>query len=375
MSTPNFPLSSRHRVWIVEDSPLEAALAVRVLTPEMETIVFSDGASAIEALSTTRELPDVILADWVLPGIDGLELCRVVRQSFDEIALPVMIVTAREGRDVRLEALDARVNDIVQKPFDPEELRGRVRVLARTRRTHQRSLELEAALELFVGTVSHDLRTPLHAMTGYASLMLTRDDLPEKHRHWADRIVAVGSRMARMLDELVEVSEARGGTGIQLERRTTRLDDVVAMVVEEVKAANPTATIECAYHGDNEGLWDADRVARVVQNLLANAVVHGTPGTSIRVELRAHGNDSVLTVHNEGKPIPEALRATIFDPFRRARQSGSGLGLGLYITRELVKAHGGDVSFTSSAETGTTFTVRLPRDIAATAGSDPRLLG
>jgi DNA-binding response OmpR family regulator len=253
VSTPIFPVTDRHRVWIVEDSALEAALAVRVLAPEMEVVVFTDGASAIEALSTARQLPDVILADWVLPGIDGLELCRVVRQSFDEIALPVMMVTAREGRNVRLEALDARVNDIVQKPFDPAELRARVRVLARTRRTHQRSTELESALELFVGTVSHDLRTPLHAMTGYATLMLTREDLPEKHKHWADRIVRVGGRMARMLDELVEISEARGGAGIQLERRLTPLDDVVAMVVEEVQAANPTAIIECSYHGVEQG--------------------------------------------------------------------------------------------------------------------------
>jgi signal transduction histidine kinase len=112
-----------------------------------------------------------------------------------------------------------------------------------------------------------------------------------------------------------------------------------------------------------------------VQNLLANAVVHGTSGSTIRVEVQADGDDSILVVHNEGKPIPEALRMTLFDPFRRARQSGSGLGLGLYITRELVRAHGGDVSFTSSAETGTTFTVRLPRGTAAAAaGSDPRLL-
>ena len=234
---------SRHRVWIVEDSPLEAALAARVLTPEMDVVMFSDGASAIEALSTARDMPDVILADWVLPGLDGLELCRLVRQSYDEIALPVIIVTAREGRELRLEALEARVNDIIQKPFDPDELRARVRVLARTRRTHQKSTELESALELFVGTVSHDLRTPLHAMSGYAALMLTRDDLPAKHRHWADRIVTVGARMARMLDELVEISEARGGNGIHVERRVTRLDAVVAMVVEEVLAANPGAAL------------------------------------------------------------------------------------------------------------------------------------
>jgi len=361
-------------VWIVEDSPLEAALAARVLTPEMDVVMFSDGASAIEALSTARDMPDVILADWVLPGLDGLELCRLVRQSYDEIALPVIIVTAREGRELRLEALEARVNDIIQKPFDPDELRARVRVLARTRRTHQKSTELESALELFVGTVSHDLRTPLHAMSGYAALMLTRDDLPAKHRHWADRIVTVGARMARMLDELVEISEARGGNGIHVERRVTRLDAVVAMVVEEVLAANPGAAIECHSDGDNEGLWDADRIARVVQNLVANAVVHGTPSAPIRVDVREEAGDSVLVVHNEGKPIPEALRLTLFDPFRRARQSGSGLGLGLYITREIVKAHGGDVTFTSSAEAGTTFTVRLPRSVATAAGSQSRPL-
>jgi len=365
---------ARHRVWVVEDSQLEAVLAVRVLAPMADVEVFPDGASAIEALSTAREPPDVILADWVLPGIDGLELCRIVRQSYDEIALPVMIVTAREGREARLEALEARVNDIVQKPFDPDELRARVGVLARTRRTHQKSTDLETALELFVSTVSHDLRTPLHAMSGYAALMLTRDDLPEKHRHWADRIVKVGARMGRMLDELVEISEARGGNGIQLSRRVTHLGDVVTMVVEELRAAHPGVVVECRCEGDNEGVWDPDRIARVVQNLVVNAIVHGAPSTPIRVHVRESGESAVLSVHNEGKPIPEALGLTLFDPFRRARGSSGGLGLGLYITRELVKAHGGEVTFTSSAEAGTTFTVRLPRAFAAAAGSEPRPL-
>jgi signal transduction histidine kinase len=204
--------------------------------------------------------------------------------------------------------------------------------------------------------------------------MLTRDDLPEKHRHWAERIVTVGARMARMLDELVEISEARGGAGIQLERRVTRLDDVVTMVLEEVQAANPGVVIECHCQGENEGFWDADRIARVVQNLLANAVVHGTRSAPIRVDVRADVGDTVLVVHNEGKPIPEALRLTLFDPFRRARPSGTGLGLGLYITRELVKAHGGEVTFTSSAEAGTTFTVRLPRSVPTAPGSQASTL-
>jgi signal transduction histidine kinase len=369
LSTSKLP----HRVWIVEDSPLEAKLAAGVLAPEFQIAVFPDGASVIEELSTTRELPDVILADWVLPGIDGLELCRVVRQSFDEIALPVIIVTAREGRDVRLQALDARVNDVVMKPFDPQELRARVRVHARVRRLHHPARELEGALEMFVGTVSHDLRTPLHAISGYAQLMASRDDLPEKHRHWAERITAVGGRMARMLDELVEITQLRGGNGITLERRVTQLNDVVAMVVEEVQLAHPGVVIAATYDGENAGLWDADRLARVVQNLLTNAIVHGSTDTPARVQVREGDDDTTtIVVRNGGKPVPENLRASLFDPFRRARKSGTGMGLGLYITRQLVKAHGGEVTFTSSVEDGTTFTVSLPRSVAPAPRSDAR---
>lgn len=362
---------SPHLVWVVEDSQLEAALAARVLTPEFRVVIFPDGASVVEALSTTRELPDVMLLDLVLPGVDGLEVCRIVRATYDELALPLLIVSGRSSQEMRLEALEAGVNDVLTKPFEPQEMRARVRVLARVRRTHQRAKELESSLELFVGTISHDLRTPLHAMSGYASMMLTREDLPEKHRQWADRIVTVGARMARMLDELVETTEVRG-TGLHLDRRVTRLNDVVAAVVEEVQIAHPAAILQCRFEGENEGLWDPDRLARVIQNLTTNAITHGGSSEPVRVEVIEHGAHSVVTVHNGGNPIPETLRAALFDPFRHGRRrGGGGLGLGLYITRELVVAHGGDISFSSSAESGTTFSVTLPRGVAAPASSEP----
>lgn len=370
------PRDERCIVWIVEDSPLEATLAARVLAGEFRVVVFSEAASVVEQLGTASELPDLILTDWVLPGIDGIELCRMVRATYDELAMPVMIVTAREGHHTRLEALESRVNDVIAKPFEPRELRARVRILTRTRRLHLRSTQLEGAVEMFVGTVSHDLRTPLNAMSGYAQLMLSRGDLPEKHQQWAQRIVTVGGRMARMLDELVEVTEVRGGSGVQLARSLVDLGVLAESVAEEILVAHPTAAITCSASGENEGLWDADRLSRVVQNLLGNAVNHGAPESPISVAVTSVGEDSVLVVHNQGRPVPELLRASLFDPFRRSRPNGGkGLGLGLYITRELVKAHGGEISFTSSAEEGTTFTVRLPRTAVPPAlGTSPRPL-
>jgi signal transduction histidine kinase len=146
------------------------------------------------------------------------------------------------------------------------------------------------------------------------------------------------------------------------------------MVIEEVQLAHPQAQFEVSTEGDNEGLWDGDRLARVVQNLAANAVVHGEPGTKVAVRVYEQEQDSMLVVHNSGAPVPEKLRTSLFHPFRRDRQARGGLGLGLYITRELIKAHGGEISFASSVQHGTTFTVRLPRTVAAATESQPRPL-
>jgi signal transduction histidine kinase len=115
---------------------------------------------------------------------------------------------------------------------------------------------------------------------------------------------------------------------------------------------------------DTRGVWDKERLAQVVSNLIGNAIEHGKPGGAIEVRLRSEGDGVRLEVHNQGAAIPAELLPSIFDPFRRQQRAGQkseGLGLGLYICRELVRAHGGEIAVQSTDEAGTTFTVRLPR--------------
>lgn len=122
--------------------------------------------------------------------------------------------------------------------------------------------------------------------------------------------------------------------------------------------------IRYSSEGDLRGQWDSDRLAQVLSNLIGNAVQHGAAHAPISVVARGDGAEVVLSVHNEGRPIPEGALHDIFEPMVRLQdteKTSTGLGLGLFIARELVTAHGGELDVTSTATAGTTFTMRLPR--------------
>ncbi len=146
-------------------------------------------------------------------------------------------------------------------------------------------------------------------------------------------------------------------------RREARLDEIVRRVVDELKAGNAAREITVAADGDLAGEWDPDRLEQVASNLVSNAVDHGDPASPVRVELTGEPDAVVLRVRNEGPSVPPEVLSHLFEPFSRGpdekSRKASGLGLGLYISREIVRGHGGEIAATSDGET--VVTVRLPR--------------
>jgi signal transduction histidine kinase len=139
---------------------------------------------------------------------------------------------------------------------------------------------------------------------------------------------------------------------------------------------SPDRRIELEVLGDAHGTWDPGRMAQVISNLVSNAVAHGAPYAPVTVQIDATGDDHVdLSVHNEGPPIPPELLPVLFEPFRRGTgdKSPRGLGLGLYIVRQLVEAHGGTVDVRSTAPEGTTFTIELQRTLPVTSRDIPTI--
>ncbi len=219
--------------------------------------------------------------------------------------------------------------------------------------------------DMFLSIVSHDLRTPLQAVKLAVRSLLGMPELPAPAQRLVERIGASADRMNGMIVQLLDFARGRLGGGIPVEPRPMDLAECARHALDELRVARPEVQARFLARGDCRGEWDRDRLAQVVQNLVGNALKYGTPGTT-EVELEGTPDEVRLTVRNQGPPIAEEALQQIFEPFGRGpeaerRPTGNGLGLGLFITREIVLAHGGDISVRSSAEQGTTFTVRLPR--------------
>jgi PAS domain S-box-containing protein len=239
-----------------------------------------------------------------------------------------------------------------------------VRDITVRRRAEEARDESDRFRELFIGMLGHDLRTPLSAILMGSALLLRRGTLSEAEVQSVRRVHTSGQRMARMIDQLLDFTRTRLGGGIPAQCKTLDLRDLLEHVVEELSAANPEAVVTLEHEGATGGAWDEDRLAEVFSNLIHNALKHGD-GEQVRVSLRGEDTEVFVRVHNGGEPIDPSVLPLIFDPFRRAERRAegkkSGLGLGLYISQQIVMAHAGEIRVRSTKQEGTIFEVVLPR--------------
>ena len=218
--------------------------------------------------------------------------------------------------------------------------------------------------ERLLGVVGHDLRAPLSAISMAANVMLKRGTLEGSDVKMAARIARNADRMAKMISQLLDFTRARMGGGIPIDPKPADLAEICSEILADSEIAHPDRKFSFARSGDTRGVWDRERLAQVLANLIGNAAKYGDPQAPIAIALDEAGEAARLRVHNSGEPIPPDVLPTIFDPFRRGdhhRERSESLGLGLYIVSEIVRAHGGTIDATSTAEEGTTFTVTLPR--------------
>jgi PAS domain S-box-containing protein len=218
----------------------------------------------------------------------------------------------------------------------------------------------ERERELFLAALGHDLRSPLGGITLGASTLLRSESLPAAARKTVSRIASSSERMARLIDQLLEFARRRAGEPMRLERRGVDLIELWHQVLDEIALSEPDRSLILENEGGTFGEWDPDRMVQLFQNLAWNAVQYGDATQPVTIRLSSEGDRVVIEVHNRGTPIPPDLFPVLFDPFRRGRR-GRGLGLGLYIARQIVEAHGGAIEVESSAESGTRFRVKLPR--------------
>jgi signal transduction histidine kinase len=216
---------------------------------------------------------------------------------------------------------------------------------------------------MFSALLAHDLRNPLSAVLASANLLQRRSADPHAQEA-ASRILSSGMRMGRLIEDMLDLARARLAGGIIVKRQPGNFKGLVDRVIREHQATAPGRIIESVYEGDFSGQWDPERISQVASNLIGNALKHGDRNDGIQIHLDGAAAESVsLSVANSGT-IPEELRDHLFDPFRSGQHPAGrseGLGLGLYIVYQIVKAHRGSVSVETGHDNRTVFRVDVPR--------------
>lgn len=228
--------------------------------------------------------------------------------------------------------------------------------------------QVNRSRDIFLAILGHDLRAPLQAVSMSTELLLRKSSLEGDALACALHIKRGARHMASMVGDLLELVRSRLGRSLPIEPVPMDMANAARAAIAEACAGNPQYHPTLTVEGDTQGTWDAGRIDQLLQNLIGNALQHGANQREVNIRLGGNVDNVCLTVHNFGTPISEEAIGTIFDPLVRSAdeelgQPSTSLGLGLFIVKEVVSAHGGTIDVSSSEADGTLFSVVLPRKV------------
>jgi len=359
------------RILVVDDQDANRLLMRDLLESQGHEVLEATGGT--EALQRVGEaMPDVVLLDIGMPGMDGFEVCRRLKADPVTASIPVLLVTAMTQRDQRLLGIGAGANDYITKPVDRSDLSLRVGNAIRMRHLYleveaqYRQLEkLELLRDSLVHMIVHDLRSPLAGIRAYLDLVKMdgagKLDLELTQSIDAARKVAV--EMTDMVSDLLDVSRLEVGK-MPLELAPA---DMGGLVVEAVAAAGASPRVRIRVEPPADKLrvvCDAGVIRRVLTNLVVNAVKFTPSSGQIAVSVRGNGSEVKVEVVDTGPGIPPEYHQKVFEKYGQVEAARHGAkhstGLGLTFCKLAVEAHGGQVGLESAVGAGSTFWIVLP---------------
>jgi len=396
------------KILIVDDLPENLQALEALLRHDQRAIYQAASGEQALALLLEHEFALAIL-DVQMPGMDGFELAEVMRSTTRTRHIPIVFVSAA-GRelDYAFKGYESGAVDFMYKPLDADAVRSKVNVfvaldqqrretrrqmLALERSRHEQEVllrelnqtqqELQRSLKMrdeFMSLVAHELRTPLNTLfleTQMRSLQLKRGNTaafaPQPMEAMIQRDERQIKSMIRLIDDMLDVSRMRSGK-LSIRPAQVELINLLERVVSDLslQAATTGSSLTLRPHDGVTGCWDEFRVEQVIVNLLTNALRYGC-GQPVEVSVERSGDLVRIDVRDQGKGIAPSDLERIFEPYERGARNGEpkGLGLGLYISRQLAISHGGELRVTSKPGEGSVFSLVLPcTDVPVCAEAD-----
>jgi signal transduction histidine kinase len=370
--SPGKTMTEQPRVCIVDDSRVDRHMLTRLLQPAQYDLHFAE--SGEDLLTRIDDLnPDVILLDIVMPGIDGFEVCQRLKDNPQWQHVPIILVSALDGRRDMIRGLDAGADEFLSKPVNGLELRARIRSMLRIKKQYD---ELQTALRVredLANMIVHDMRSPLSTMLFGSELLLRRNGLKPEDANIIKTIRTQTHRLDSFVNDLLMVAKMQQGQ-LQLNQTHVDINELASEAVVNHEAMAQSKGINLVVDLPKESpivFLDANLFSRVLDNLISNALKFSPAESTVLLQVTysearngatPDGPSLLIRVLDEGPGIPEYQREAIFEKFKvtDVKQNGvSQIGLGLAFCKMVVETHGGHIYVTENEPAGSAFTVEI----------------
>lgn len=366
-ATQNLP-----RICVVDDNKLAREVIVELLSTEKYQVsVATNGPEILEGIDALN--PDIILMDVMMPGMDGYEVCQTIKQDEKWRHIPIILVTALNGREDMLQGLNAGADEFLTKPVNGSELRARVRTMLRIKKQYDALQSIMQLREDLAHMLIHDMRTPLTVATLYNDFVFRRAQADSKDQQYATIVRNSLRDLNSFMDEILTVAKMEQGA-LKLDLSLVNIKQLVTQAVEN----NHEAAFLREFHLELEVpeenrlvCLDISLFKRVLDNLLSNAFKFAPEHSTVTLRLQyletavsSHNPSPAfcLQVMDEGPGILAEDQERIFNKYEivtMKKKNGRQVGLGLAFCKMVVEAHGGHISAAANTPQGAIFSIEL----------------
>ncbi|MDA3912067.1 MAG: hybrid sensor histidine kinase/response regulator [Bacteroidales bacterium] len=356
-----------HKILIVDDLPKNIQVVANTLQPAGYNISFAQNGENALDLCYKHDF-DLILLDIMMPGMDGIEVCRRLKSDPQFKNLPIIFLTAKNDIESITQAFEAGGVDYVSKPFKGAELSARVKTHLTLKKQKETLQQLNATKDKFFSIIAHDLKSPFTGLLGFAELLIEESDTakPEELKQYYQLLYKSAKQGFDLLSSLLEWSQTQSSS-IKFSPDTYNLCDIIQENINLLSNIihDKKIRVKCNIDKKLKVNADANMLKTIIRNLISNALKFTNPGGEIQLNATSDLNYTQIEVRDNGIGMDEKTMNKLFrldeNSSRKGTNNETGTGLGLIICKEFIQQHNGEIWVESEMGKGSSFFFSLPK--------------